>query len=1146
MSTRVRHKTVKTGGPTRITRSHVVHGRKKKTDKNKRREGRNNVVRGKEVSIRESASDRQIIYGRMRCGGVFTFLDTNSNSAAYLTTGSGDSTINWIAAVGGVTGNLITVTIVLSGTHSTLDCTVVGNDITIRVKSSGGTSQSTAAQVIAKVNATPAAHALVSVNKQGGDGTGLVTGVSQTSLAQGGGTWFHQLITLSTHQIDAVEKLYLDNREVTFGATPDPRWGTGIWANKAFMAVQYGQDAQEAQPDLMAQLPLKWTSTCNQFGCASIYLITVWNQNLYSEGQPDVEVLVRGALCYDPRSGLTVWTRNSALIVADFLVNARYGYGIPYAKINEAALIAAANICDESVSLAAGGSESRYCTDGCFDTGNSKEQILQQLLSAMDGVHVEAGGEHIILAGAYRAPSVTITEDDLRDTISLNTHVSKDDSFNCIRGTFVDPSSSYNETDIPPVKNSTYIAADGGVEIYEDVSLNFVTQACQAQRLLKIDLERVRQGLTCKLPVKLTCFNVLAGDTVAVTLAEFGWSAKVFEVEQVTFVIGREGSVGLELELRETASGIYDWNSGLETTVDLAPNTSLPDPTDVQEPQNVTLTSGTSELLINQDGTVKSRLKVSWDSSSTEFVVFGGTFEIQFKKQADSTWSTNAVVPGFINFYHVTDVQDGVAYDVRIRAVNTLSYVSDWVEVDNHTVLGKTEKPSNVSNFTSIITDDGIKLSWDAIADLDRDSYEIRQDGSDWNSATLVHRTTSDEGTSYTYQYRTAGSIILRVKAIDTSGNYSTLDTTLSLTLTGPNPIQGFVTQVLNQSVMLDWTEPAASTFSIDEYDIYKGDSFATAIKIGSASGTFHTYIETNGGTFTYWVVAIDVGGNRSSEVSAIANIVTPPESFILNTLDPITGYTIWRHCIVPTSAFAPLEPLTGIFLPINTHTIGAPIGPMAGGTIEELENLSAWLTNNGFTTFQDAVDAGYSAALLPGTTLPGYFVMEHDYGSTVPSSFIDWNWDTTAIGPDAVAISPTISTSTDNVIWTDHVGTRQAFVDPFRYLRLRLDFNGASPMSLVKLSNFTVKVNLTRDEETDTVSCVSGDAGGTVVTLQKDFYSIENISPTVVGTSSYYPVINYNFSTINPTSFQVLLFDQNGTRVNGTVSCRVRGALNP
>ena len=88
-------------------------------------------------------------------------------------------------------------------------------------------------------------------------------------------------------------------------------------------------------------------------------------------------------------------------------------------EIDEASFMAAANICDENVSLAAGGTEKRYESHGVVDTANPPKQVIEEMLSAMAGTLTYSGGKFYVKAGAYSSPSDTLTEDDLRAGISI-------------------------------------------------------------------------------------------------------------------------------------------------------------------------------------------------------------------------------------------------------------------------------------------------------------------------------------------------------------------------------------------------------------------------------------------------------------------------------------------------------------------------------------------------------------------------------------------------------------------------------------------------------------------------------------------------------------------------------------------------------
>jgi len=1121
----------------------------------RKRVPKSEVIRGKEVAVRESSSAMEIIYGRMKTGGVITFIETSSDSKAYLTTGSSGNQdeLVWTAQTAGTGGNAITVRIVVSGTNPTLSVSVSGNDITVTCKSTGGVSESTATQVIAAVQASGAANALVRVQRGNQTVNGNVQAVGQTNLAYGGGTWLHMVLTLAGHYIDGsdIETLYLDNTAVTFGGAPDGRWSTNF-GGRVFKAFIQGDDNQGAQGDLTNQLPTSWTSNHRQRGCGGLYLILIWDQNVFPEGLPDISVLMRGKPCYDPRTPVTQWTRNSALILCDYLTDTRFGVGIPYADIDEPSLEAAADVCDELVNLNPSGTEARYSIDGVFDASRSHSEIIEQMLAAMAGDLVYENGKWFIYAGEYRTPNTNaLTIDDLRGQLQVTTHLPQTETFNHIRGTFVDPKADYHENDIPAIKNATYITADGETR-YLDIALNFVTSSGQAQRLLKIALERSRQGITVVFPAKLTALQHRVGDVVKLTLSRYGWTDKTFEVLDSNFVMAGDGSLGVDLLLKETASGVWDWNNGEETTTDLAPNTTLPSPTDAIEPTGLTLTSGTSELDTRADGTILTRMKASWSSGADQFTIFGGTYELGYKKASTGTWSQSFTVPGYVNFHHFTDVKDGVNYDVRIRSVNSIGYASDWVYSYNHLVVGKTAAPSNVTGFAHTITDDGIKLTWTAITDLDRNEYEIRS-GASWAAGTVIARIKASDGTAFTYQYRTAGSITLRIKAIDTSGIYSAADASLSVTITGPSPVGQLKARVIDASVLLDWENGTASTFSVNKYSVYRGEVFASAALIGTVFGTFHTYLEQYTGTFRYWVVAEDIGGNRSTESYIHAAIVLPSDFYAVESVDMLSYVTANEYSIVISEVVGSGN-VSGktAFFPINETAAGGIGSPWltlintVGAT--SLETWDQWFDNNGWTTWQDAIDDGFDGGYsTPGTLSVGYLETKRDFGSTLPSAYISAaaSFTTLTISGTSFPITYTISTSTDDVTYTDYPGL-SAFVSDFRYVKVRVDFDASSTDQLVAIYNLILEISLTRSEETGRIQALSADnaSGGTVVTFTEDWYDVEDIQLTAEGTIAAYAVLNFT-DIANPTTFKVLLYDLNGAALTGWVRYRVRGAIN-
>lgn len=945
-----RDKKLTPGG--RERRSRVYGGAKRITGRRKKKEKRERVktiTRGQEISIREPAGTWDVVYGQVRMGGTYTFVDFGPTQAsAMLTTGSGNSRIAWIANTPGEDGNNITVTIQLSGTHGSLDVTVDGTDITVRLMSNAGESLSTANQVINAVRASVEASALVSVNRGGGNGRGIVTNQARTNLSGGGGLWLHAVHTLACHEIEAINQMYIDGERVEFGASPDPRWATGRFLNCVFLAWQSGTEDQEVQPDLHAQIPSKWTVDHRQRGLAHAYVILKYKESVFPNGLPEVAFDVAGRKVYDPRDpaqdpndpSTWVWSNNAALCIADYLTNSKFGCGYSYSDLNEENLIEAANICDEQVVLADGSSESRYTINGTFKTSLDPLEVLEEMATAIAGSIVYQGGQWHIFPGAWRTPTVTLTEDNLRGPVEIETRNSRRDLFNAVKGTFLDAKNNYTESDFPTVKNAMYIAEDGGEIKYLDISYSLVTSGAAAQRIAKIELEEARQGITVRMPVDLGGYRLQVEDNVYLTLARYGWTQKPFRVIDIVLAIKDNGegdlTIETELVLEETAEGIYDWNNGEETTIDLAPNTGFQNPYEVLAPTDVAVASGTEHLFVQNDGTIVPRLYVSWVLPEDIFVQEGGYYQIEYKRSADANWHPAPAQPrGSASFAYLTGVSDGEVWDVRIRSVNGFGVQSDWVEVLNHTVVGKSEPPSDVPSVSTSVDSFGITIEWVEISDADLAEYEVRL-GSDFDSGTPVAR---GRATTIRLPIRTAGSYTFFVKAIDTSGNYSTNATSATAVISAPNAPVPSVSFEQNQAV-LAWTIPS-SQFAIDEYEIRYGASFATGTPLGSTKGTTFRLIAQWSGVRKFWIAARDVAGNVGTAASVDVTVAAPGQVGNLQA-DVIDNNVLLRW-----------TPTTGGTLPIGQYNIykgdtfdsATLIGNVTGSFSAILEMISGTYT---------------------------------------------------------------------------------------------------------------------------------------------------------------------------------------------------------
>jgi hypothetical protein len=309
--------------------------------------------------------------------------------------------------------------------------------------------------------------------------------------------------------------------------------------------------------------------------------------------------------------------------------------------------------------------EPRYTANGFFRADENPKDILQYLLASMAGRLVQVGGVWFIYAGAYQAPTLTLSEDDLAGEITVHPLLNRRDACNSVKGIFTDPSNSWQPVDFPPVESATYIAEDGDEQIWRDIDVSrYVTSPATAQRLAKIELLKSRQGLTVEAMFKMTAYRALTGCTVALTNTKFGWTAKEFEVSASSFGVNQDGGLSVALTLRETASGIYDWDASEENQVDIAPNTNLPDPWTVAAVGAPVITESLYETRSGRGVGVKAT--ITWEVADCAFI---HDYQVEMRLVGNTDW----IIVG--NTASTTmDVWDVIAgtYDFRVKARNNV------------------------------------------------------------------------------------------------------------------------------------------------------------------------------------------------------------------------------------------------------------------------------------------------------------------------------------------------------------------------------------------------------------------------------------------------------------------------------------------
>jgi hypothetical protein len=498
----------------------------------------------------------------------------------------------------------------------------------------------------------------------------------------------HIGLLLSGHQMAGVDETWLDDKQVFFDGAGD---ATGDFAGFVYQEVHLGDPADTTQPfpRLAAELPARWGSTDLIRGCGKVHLRIKLDPNKFPSGLPNPKFVIRGALLYDPRSSTTAYSNNAALASRYYatLDRNKGGYGIPTAELDDSLVIAAANISDENVALAAGGTEKRYTANGIITTDNDPKQAMLGLLTAMAGDMYCIGGIWRMYAGAWIAPTAAaITASDFRGDMQWNPIASVADSFNAVKGVYVSPQNEYQASDFPPVTNSTYETEDGG-RIFKDITLPFTDSPSRAQRIAKIVLEGSRRAGRGSLPLKLTQLNLCAPDVIPVTFSDFGWSSKTLQISRSALGVDQAGrnryAYGTDLEVKETDANVYAWSTADETT----PGASVAaNPGDISIVQPITSLSLSNDSVPAANGKLTQRLLASWTAPTDQLVTAGGKILVSYKKHADVTWIALPPFDGATTQIFISPVQGGTAYDLKVIAQNAAGAKSVSVEQDNFTV----------------------------------------------------------------------------------------------------------------------------------------------------------------------------------------------------------------------------------------------------------------------------------------------------------------------------------------------------------------------------------------------------------------------------------------------------------------------------
>ena len=583
--------------------------------------------------------------------------------------------------------------------------------------------------------------------------------------------YIHVVIAMSEGEINSFESIYLNDIIST-----DERFDDVL-----DIYTHTGANNQTADTNLVADVN-NWTTNHKLQGTAYVYAKLKFDQDAYPQGLPTITADIKGVKVYDPRTSTTAWSDNPALCIRDYLTNSRYGRGIETSLIDTESFNAAANYCDESVTIG-GVSKNRYTCNGVVDTSQGSMDVLKKLLTACRGFLVFSGGKYKLVIDKVETAAFTFSEDNIIGAWSIKLG-DKNNQFNRMRANFFNPDRAW-QPDIAVVDSSTLRTQDNGLLLEKTIDLPFTSNIDRAKMITTINLNQSRQQIMCEFTATIEGLRVEVGDVVYVKHATPGWdtlnsnAGKLFRVMRITLQNNDEVRI-IGMEYDATA---YDF--GTISASDQAPNTNLPDATVTIAPTAISI----SESLYDTIGSagVKARAQISWVASADIFV---REYEVEYKKSADSTWiylTTTRNLTARLN-----DV-DPTLYDFRVRAVNSIGVSSTYTTLSNVTILGLYLPPVDVDGLSFIALGGYAHLSWDLATDLDvRTGGKVRfrhsnlTTGATWESSTDIGAAVAGHNTNAVLPLL-SGTYM--AKFVDSTGNES-VNTSSFVTTTVPDIIK--------------------------------------------------------------------------------------------------------------------------------------------------------------------------------------------------------------------------------------------------------------------------------------------------------------------------------------------------------------------
>lgn len=400
---------------------------------------------------------------------------------------------------------------------------------------------------------------------------------------------------IAGHRIKGINRYYLHDDQVTIDGSgyvqglADGRYSN----NRIRIDHRLGANPETAYSmivDILGAAGI-WTNNHRGDGQASLGMIcrnvkAAAQGARFPFGHPRLSVEADLAYVWDPRDPAqdpddeSTWqfSRNAALIMLWHQCFNPFGHRRDYRKAILPVLdmwIEEADVCDEDIPLASGGTQKRYWCGGFDTTDHHPKVATNAILAACDGWICERGdGALLFTVGKFRESRVaTLTDADISG-YQLQHDILPEDEINRLIPQFCYPATDYSTSDTDYFEDSARQAAVGR-PLAQPADYTWCDQWQQARRLGKREWLRIQEKKRGSIDVRLSGINAVYARWIRLQTPKGlpGLDGKLIENRRSVLAILKGG---FQMEFIKHPDNIETWtpetDEGAQPPVPSAPN----------------------------------------------------------------------------------------------------------------------------------------------------------------------------------------------------------------------------------------------------------------------------------------------------------------------------------------------------------------------------------------------------------------------------------------------------------------------------------------------------------------------------------------------------------------------------------------------